>query len=220
MLSKAQTGLWTTDRATTNQMTIPFNKLPWFPSRSDYEKRQKNAQMQERYSGQVTVQEILDMYEDPEAYFMDEKRPVSELYKKHSLNQLKKEFRQISVMVINKIFSAHNGLFVPCVRALNKYSGTKRKTRRPDHECPMPSEIDINFLKELQYSKKEDEVKKFINGQKEEHDKLVAEAKEAGNLMDCVCCFNDECLVEDMLACGGGHLFCKDCVQRASEVNY
>ena len=62
-----------------------------FPSRADYEKRQKNAEMQEKYSGQVTVQEILDMYEDPEAYFMDEKRPVSELYKKHSLNQLVRE---------------------------------------------------------------------------------------------------------------------------------
>ena len=29
MLSKALTGVWTTDRAATNQMTIPFNKLPW-----------------------------------------------------------------------------------------------------------------------------------------------------------------------------------------------
>ena len=28
LLSKALTGLWTTDRAKTNQMTIPFNKLP------------------------------------------------------------------------------------------------------------------------------------------------------------------------------------------------
>ena len=203
--------------------SIENNSAKEFPSRSDYEKRQKNAQMQEKYSGQVTVQEILDMYEDPEAYFMDQKRPVSELYKKHSLNQLKKEFRQISVMVINKIFNQNNGLFVPCVRALKKYSGTnqpKRKTRRPDHECPMPTEVDLNFLKEWQYSRKEEDVKKFIDDQKEEHEKLVAEAKEAGNLMECVCCFNDECLVEDMLPCGGGHLFCKDCVQRASEVNY
>ena len=27
---KALTGLWTTDRAATNKMTILFNKLPWF----------------------------------------------------------------------------------------------------------------------------------------------------------------------------------------------
>jgi hypothetical protein len=103
----------------------------------------------EKYSGQVTVQEILDMYNDPEAYFSDKTRQVSELYKKHSLNQLKKEFRHVSVNVINKIFNQNSGLFVPCVRALKKYSGVKRKTRRPDHECPMPPEIDINFLKVL-----------------------------------------------------------------------
>ena len=30
------------------------------------------------------------MYDDPEAYFMDKTRKVSELYKKHSMNQLKK----------------------------------------------------------------------------------------------------------------------------------
>ena len=29
LLSNVPTGLWTTDRATTNQMTIPFIKLPW-----------------------------------------------------------------------------------------------------------------------------------------------------------------------------------------------
>ena len=46
----------------------------------------------------------------------------------------------------------------------------------------------------------------------------VSEARESGNLMECVCCCDEECLVEDMLPCGGGHLFCKDCVQRASEV--
>ena len=29
LLSKALGGLWTKDRAATNQMTIPFDKLPW-----------------------------------------------------------------------------------------------------------------------------------------------------------------------------------------------
>ena len=27
------------------------------------------------------------------------------------------------------------------------YHGPKRKTKRQDHEAPMPTEIDINFLK-------------------------------------------------------------------------
>merc|ERR1719433_2349323 len=134
------------------------------------------------------------------------------------MNQLKKEFRQISVAVINKVFTSNNGLFVPCVRALKKHTGGKRKTRRPDHECPMPTEIDINFLKELQYSRKEEEMKEFLNEKNSDMARKIEEARERGTLVECVCCYSDECLVEDMLPCESGHLFCKDCVQRASEV--
>ena len=93
-----------------------------------------------------------------------------------------------------------------------------RKTRRPDHECPMPQEIDINFLKELQYSRKEEEVKKYIQRKESEYRRKVELAKENGSLLECSCCFNDECLEEDMLPCDSGHLFCRECVQRASEV--
>jgi len=39
------------------------------------------------------------------------------------------------------------GLFLPSYRALMQYHGPKRKTKRQDHEAPMPTEIDINFLK-------------------------------------------------------------------------
>ncbi len=82
----------------------------------------------------------------------------------------------------------------------------------------MPQEIDINFLKELQYSRKEDEVKKYIQEKESEYRRKVENAKDNGSLLECTCCFSDECLEEDMLPCDGGHLFCRECVQRASEV--
>ena len=87
-----------------------------------------------------TVEEILDMYDDPEAYFTDQTRKVSKLYKEHSLNQLKKEFRYLSACIITKVYTQNNGLFVPSVRDLRRFKGKdgKRKTRRPDHECPQP----------------------------------------------------------------------------------
>ena len=52
----------------------------------------------------MTVEEILDMYDDPDAYFTDPNRKVSKLYKEHSLNQLKKEFRFLSACVITKVY--------------------------------------------------------------------------------------------------------------------
>ncbi len=118
-----------------------------FPSRAEYDKRQEEAQLQEKYSRKVNVQDILEMYDDPEQYFGNTQRSVSELYKKHSLCQLKKEFRTISAVVINKVFGQNNGLYYPSFKSLQSHGGQKRKTRRPDHECGMPQEIDINFLK-------------------------------------------------------------------------
>ena len=61
-------------------------------------------------------------------------------------------------------------------------------------------------------------MKKHLETEKKEHDAKVAEAKKRGELIECVCCYNDECLFEDMLPCKGGHLFCRECVARASEV--
>ncbi len=48
---------------------------------------------------------------------------------------------------INFIIRSVPGLFLPSYRALKQYHGPKRKTKRQDHEAPMPTEIDINFLK-------------------------------------------------------------------------
>lgn len=107
----------------------------------------QEAELLEKYSRQLTVKEILEMYDDPEAYFSDPKRKVSELYKKHSLGQLKKDFRHVGVASINVVFDKYQGLYLLCVRALQKYNGTKRKTRRPDHECGIPQQICFNFLK-------------------------------------------------------------------------
>ena len=76
----------------------------------------------------------------------------------------------------------------------------------------------LNF-QELQYSKIDKKVIKHIEDQNEKKRKLVEEAKNNNMLQECGCCYNDECLLEDMYSCKEGHNFCQDCVQRASEVS-
>ena len=189
------------------------------PSKEDYHRRKKEEEVLEKYSGQVTVEEVLKWYNgDPEAYFSDLTRTVDELYKKHCLAQLKKEFRTTTVATIDKLFRKNSGLYVPSFRALKQHQAPKRKTRRPDHECGHPKEICLNFLKELQYSKIDQEVIKHIENEKDLKRKIVEEARKNNQLQECGCCYNDECLLEDMLPCREGHNFCIECVQRGSEV--
>ena len=35
--------------------------------------------------------------------------------------------------------------------------------------------------------------------------------------MECLCCYDDEVIIEDMNTCAEGHCFCKGCIKRSSE---
>ena len=177
--------------------------------------------MLEKYSGDLSVEEIFEMFDDdPETYFMDKNREVTELYMEHSLNQLKKEFRLIPGSEITRIFKSNKGLFIPCVRELKDQEPKiyKRWFKRPLKECQVPTEIDINFVKELQYFQKGPEISRFLEEKASILARKIEEARNNGFLMECGCCFDDECLAENMIRCVNGHEFCKECVQRASEV--
>jgi TRIAD3 protein (E3 ubiquitin-protein ligase RNF216) len=46
-------------------------------------------------------------------------------------------------------------------------------------------------------------------------ERKLAEAKANNEL--CGCCFDDELLLEEMLSCPDGHLFCTECIRRSTE---
>ena len=54
-----------------------------------------------------------------------------------------------------------------------------------------------------------------LNDQKNERFRL---AKESGDLVECGCCFDDECMLENVATCEDGHIFCKECIKRSTEV--
>jgi len=45
------------------------------------------------------------------------------------------------------------------------------------------------------------------------HCHCCLQAKAQGTLLECGCCFDNEVMLEDMVACNEGHLFCKECVR-------
>jgi len=91
----------------------------------------------------------------------------------------------------------------------------------------------------MQYARKRLEVLKYLAEKSRDRDLRVAKAKTEGQLVECECCRNEECLVDEMLSCEGqysilcniyiftnyfcindvgGHLSCKECIKKASEV--
>ena len=183
---------------------------------------ERQREMLEKYSQEVTAKEMLEMYEDPEAFFSDKERKASELYKKHSMAHLKKAFPYAGAAIIGKVFAENGGLYYPCYKVLSGRRGqmpaNRRKTRRAEHECAPPAEIELNFLKELQFSRIEGDVRAHLEREEKEKTRRVEEARKMDLLETCNCCYNDECLPDDMLPCKGGHSFCIDCIRRASQV--
>ena len=205
-----------------------------FPTKEAYEKRRKEAELLNKYqisgedqSAEEIYKEYQDLYDgDPESYFTNLQRETSQLYRDHSINQLKMDFRYLSVPYIERVFRANKGRYLPIYRILKKHTDQaqlrladgRRKTRRPDHECLRPVEIDLNFLKEVKYARMEEKVKAHEKEVEKQRQLKIADARENGTLEECKCCYSDEILREDMFSCQGGHCYCKDCIQRASEV--
>ena len=191
-----------------------------FPTRKEYDKRREHALLVDKYSKQMSVSDILDIFPDPEDYFSKLDRKSSDLYKKLSLAHLKREFRYISSGAITQVCKEKKYLYYPAFKLLKSISNIdhRRKTRRPDAEVPLPPEADINFLKELQFCRIEKQIQKHKEDLANERQARVEAARVADELEECACCYSDDVLPDEMVPCSNGHKFCVSCVQRASEV--
>lgn len=108
---------------------------------------------------------------------------------------------------------------------------------KPNDVKPYPENLDEDFLRELWFIKNESSVtsnqanliflpqfsprfseifftstffstEDFVNIKIERQLKLIR-AKEEKSLFECQCCFDDQLLFEDMVACEKAHLFCR-----------
>lgn len=50
------------------------------------------------------MKELLDLYGDPEAHFLDIASPTSDIYRRNSLAQLKKDYEQLKAGTIAEVF--------------------------------------------------------------------------------------------------------------------
>jgi len=190
------------------------------PTKKEWEAAEKERLELEKWTSGMTVQVMLDLFnQDPVSYFNSETRVVEkESYRRHCLAALKSIFRHHCNNDIEKALKTGKGLFISAYKKLQTLKNT-RKTRRTENECRVPTgDPCIQFLKERKYVELEDEIKAEMGRRAAERDKLVAEAKAAGQLKECLCCYNDECLEEEMILCNSNHMYCKECVARGANV--
>merc|ERR1712142_120472 len=189
-------------------------KLPTLKAWMERRQLQKELEM---WSTRITAQDMVDLYEDPAAYFFSqERKPESELYLSHSLAGLMEEFPFQNAQQIKMVFRREGFFFASARRALLLLPNT-RKTRRPEKDVRFPREPCVTFMKERRFCALEDEIAREVETRRMSREHLKMEARSAGLLEECPICLAPNCLPSDMISCMAGHKFCKTCVITAAE---
>ncbi len=211
---------------------LETRNYPKLKERLEKEKRAANIRRIKKM--EFKMDGFLQMFPDPITHFSDETRPVSDSYKEHGIAHLKNMFPGMHVAYIQEVYEkTHKNHFYPAFVQLENESteaaspnvrrGSRRKSKKKFRQTPRTAEVqmpdvpDEYFYKELMFTRNVAKIKEFLENREEMKRKRLEQAREAGQLNECGCCFDDEVLFEDMLACPDGHLFCKECIRRSSE---
>ncbi|XP_023346206.1 uncharacterized protein LOC111715163 isoform X4 [Eurytemora carolleeae] len=199
--------------------SLPAEERKSLPTYKDWEKKQREMKELEKWSGQMTVSDMLDLFQDPVAYFTDPSREMKdEGYKQQCVVALKEAFRYHSNADVEKALRQGKGLFALTYKIL-KNRPNSRKTKRSDHEVRhVAGPPCIHLLKEKKFVELEEMIKVELKNREERRLEMIEEARTAGILVECSCCYSDECLDEDMISCNNNHMFCKECVSRGASV--
>jgi hypothetical protein len=109
------------DVAAANSLSMEMFEKRNFPKLKDrLEKEEKENRKQQLQNLQFKVDEFLEMFPDPKAYFYDEARPVNESYTRHTTVMLSNSFPMLKQGPIKKAMDSHKGHFLPTYRELEK----------------------------------------------------------------------------------------------------
>ena len=91
------------------------------PTRAQWETKKKAKEELEKWSGNMSVNDMLLLYSgDPAGYFGNpDRNPESDLYKQHAIEGLKSEFRYHSINEIEKTFRKSKFLYMPAFKTLS-----------------------------------------------------------------------------------------------------
>ena len=189
------------------------------PTRKDWEKKIKFREEIDKWSKNITVNDMIEIYDgNPEPHFIGPNVPKSDLYIKHSRAGLWEAFKSTKVVSINREHKRFKYSFAEAYKELERLPATRMEPRMEKDQIKYPAEPCIQFVKERRFVELRTAIEAELKKRETERRQALEEARLSNSLVECGCCFNDECLGEDMVSCKAGHLYCKECIKRSTNV--
>ncbi|XP_012523020.1 uncharacterized protein LOC105828962 [Monomorium pharaonis] len=186
---------------------------PNYPTREQYLAKKKITDQQKQYTTDFQVNNFLEIFPDPFAHFEDHKRKC--LFNPHAVDFLKFYFSKLRVNTLMKAYVQYNhnlSLTAKALEALNPDMKTKR------YNIKMVLTEDIPFLQECAFIRHKTDLKKYLNEIKVKEEQEFNELKAKNELLECQCCYDNECMPSKCSTCEDGHLFCNSCIIRSTDV--
>ncbi|CAM1323419.1 Uncharacterised protein g8393 [Pycnogonum litorale] len=179
-----------------------------------------------RASEKFLVTAFLELFDNPEEYFYDESKTVSDSYKQHAVTSLHNKFPSVSTNLIDSVLRNHRFHYTPALRQLeyevSSLDDTNCKAKRmkindngeEGGKSLSEDVVDEQLSKEILFTELEEEILEYKREREELHVLKLDEARIKNELLTCGLCYDDDLLLEDTITCSEGHLFCKDCVRK------
>ncbi|XP_069117646.1 uncharacterized protein [Argopecten irradians] len=195
-----------------------------YPKYLDVMKKKQKETMKERIENMTfDLREFMTKFPDPCVTFGDSTKLMGESYRHHVQAQIRNDFRELKtgfllhIMVQNKFhYTASKDKIQTWIKDLSEDSLKYKRHPRPEEA--LPEEPDEFFFYEKMFIAHKEEILEYLEEEKKSKELRRLQAKENNELLECACCYDNECMIEDMASCQDGHLFCKDCIKRSSEV--
>nr|CAD7423046.1 unnamed protein product [Timema monikensis] len=188
-----------------------------FPSIDDYLKRQEVLSIEKEHLDKITVSSLIEIFPRPFDYFYVNKNKEKE-EENHELGYLQRKFRTIADEHLKAVLEHNNHNLSSSIKELELWSGVFRP-KRGDWECDIWPVVNMPFLYEVFFIENEAKIREHL--EMESYNRSVLQrARLMESRLECGICCNNELEIEEMAACIEGHLFCKDCVTKNSELRF
>ncbi|KAJ9589904.1 hypothetical protein L9F63_016965, partial [Diploptera punctata] len=118
-----------------------------YPTREEYEKRQKMLELQKKFTEQFSIEGFLEIFPTPVKYFRCEKNN-SKNSRDYAFQYLKGRYRKVAAQDILRVLRQYDYSLTKTCEHLDGYKGVLRRTTRPAGDCRLPQEVNIPFLQE------------------------------------------------------------------------
>uniref|UniRef100_A0A914XNE5 RING-type domain-containing protein n=1 Tax=Plectus sambesii TaxID=2011161 RepID=A0A914XNE5_9BILA len=211
-----------------------------YPKLRDRLERERRERRRDDFldSTRFDVDEFFRVFDDPEVYFCDLTRKVSNSYVKHALVFLMNTFMHMRREFFQYMLEQHANHLLPAYREIQAVEANNTPQRgRPSNKRrhfpvsqyvtaaerreepePWPEELDEGFFREVQFITNEAKIHAHMENRRVVRENRLSQARQSGELVECPICLNEECLPEEMFSCSQSeHSFCRDCVRQHSE---